>query len=260
MSVTRQSQSLSAGKMTFPREAHTSRVSRVPMLIEDAGELLRAGQSVQALVAYRQVLEIDPARSDVAQRIAWMEREQRVLGRVRDFRLTLGLTAFMLAFVGSWITVREARLNGLVADLPAVEGDSLVSVRARLAAMDSLLTDNSLWIGGLALRREHEQLHAREGARHASNSRREVALQVQREQQLLTARGACTRAQLLLEDGLVSEARFEFAHALSAAPSGSDLGVRIQAELVAIDEYLSSVTDHSSPSTYYPDPYPAGGR
>ena len=260
MSVTRQAESLPAGKMTFPGEAHASDASRVPTLIEDAGELLRAGQSVQALVAYRQVLEIDPARIDVAQRVAWMEREQRALGRVRDFRLTLGLTAFMLALVGSWVTVREARLKQSVADLPALQGDSDASVRARLAAMDSLLAENSLWIGGLTLRREREHLHAHEGARDASRSRREDAMQVQREQQMLTARAACTRAQLLLEDGLVSEARVEFAHALNAAPASSDLGIRIQAELDAIDEHLRFAADHSSTSTPYSNPYPAGGR
>ncbi|MAG63917.1 hypothetical protein CMO84_10400, partial [Candidatus Woesearchaeota archaeon] len=134
------------------------------------------------------------------------------------------------------------------------------SVDARLEAMDLLLAENPLWIGGLALRREREQLHAHETARAASRSRREVLLQAQREQQVLVAQAACTRGQLLLEDGLVAEARVEFAQALLVAPASSDLGVHIQVELDAIDEHLQSAPDHSSPSTHSPNPYPAGGR
>ena len=260
MSVTRQAESDPAEKMTFPGEARTSDRGSVPVLIGEADELMRAGQSGQALEAYRQVLELDPARGDVAQRVTWMEREQRTLRRVRESRRTLGLPAFALALLGSWVTVREARLNQSVPGLPAVQSDVPASVDARLEAMDLLLAENPLWIGGLALRREREQLHAHETARAASRSRREALLQAQREQQALVAQAACTRGQLLLEDGLVAEARVEFAQALQAAPASSDLGVRIQAELDSIDEHLQSAPDHSFPSTHSPNPYPAGGR
>jgi hypothetical protein len=189
-----------------------------------------------------------------------MEREQRALGRVRDSRLTLGLTAFMLALVGSWITVREVRLRESVEALPAVRSDAPASVSARLAAMDSLLSENPLWIGGLALRRERVQLHAREAARVASRSRREEALRSERERQDLAAQAACTRGQLLLEDGLVREARLEFAQALQAVPVNSDLGVHIRAELDSIDEVLQSAPHHSYHSSHFPNPNPAGGR
>ncbi|HIF41170.1 MAG TPA: hypothetical protein EYQ74_08735 [Planctomycetes bacterium] len=260
MSVTHQTRSAPAGGSPLLGEAGASHVSSVPMLIEDASELMRAGRWGRALESYRQVLELDPARADVAQRIAWMEREQRELRRVRDSRLTFALTAFMLALVGSWVIVREAQLNELVAGLPAVRSDAPASVSARLAAMDSLLSDNPIWIGGLTLRRKREQLHAREVAGAASRSRREEALRSERELQVLVAQAACTRGRLLLEDGLMAEARFEFAQALKAVPVSSDLGVRIQAELDAIDEYLLSAPDHTSPFFHSPNLYPAGGR
>lgn len=260
MSVYRQAELPPAGMNAGSEEVPAPGVQRVPDLLGQAGELLRTGRRVRALAAYRMVLGLDPKRVDVAQRIAWIEREEQASGRVRDFRRTFGLVAFLLALVGSWITVREGRLNQLVAGLPVVRSGESDGVAQRLAAMDFLLARHPLWIGGLALRRERDRLGAQERASVDSQSRRDAALETQRDLQLLAAQAACTRAQFMLEGGLLAEARAEFARALRAAPTDSDLRDRIQEELDAIDKHLQ-LDPVPPPRTIAPrKPYSAGGR
>jgi len=56
---------------------------------------------------------------------------------------------------------------------------------------------------------------------------------------------------------LSGEVGLEFAQLLRAVLVSLDLGVRIRAELDAIDAILQSAPQHSS---HFPNPYPAGGR
>jgi len=80
MSVYRQAELPPAGMNAGSEEVPAPGVQRVPDLLGQAGELLRTGRRVRALVAYRMVLGLDPKRVDVAQRIAWIEREEQTSG------------------------------------------------------------------------------------------------------------------------------------------------------------------------------------
>ncbi|GEM_PF-2514386 len=229
-------------------------------LLGQASEWLRCGRLTRAMSAYRQVLEMDPTRAGVAQRVAWIEREEQAQSRIRTRRWTCVLLVFLVALIGSWITTREGQLKLRVSHLPAVRSDDPNGIAKRVAAMDALLAEHSLWIGGIALRKERDQLLAQARLHSAAQSRRERELQARLERQELAAEATCVKGRRLIESGLLAEAREVFAQAARTAPDGSDLSEQIQAELDAIDQRLELDQPANPLSIASRKPYSAGGQ
>lgn len=158
---------------------HEATIAR---LLARAEECIRRGYPQQAEDCLRDVLSLDPERSDVARMLRDL-RSRRMRGSRRRKQVAVwGAALLILGFVGHTLFQHETRMRAAYQALPAADSNDPAVQQARLDALEVLLAFNPPWSGTLSARSErtrlrtkidHAQRLAGDQARNVVSERRE---------------------------------------------------------------------------------------
>lgn len=203
-----------------------------------AEEALAGGRRDEAIQWLREVLSVDRSRRDAARMIRDLQYEAAAKRRSLRRRVRLTGLLFLLAAGIAVAVWRESWLNEQYQSLPpAVEG-STESLETRLAAIDSIIDRNPLWLGAFRASQERSELRASITRLEAADARARMAAEAELARQRDEAESLRLRYRLAVEQGEIDAALGYLQRVLEAAPPDWEERPRLEADLEALEQLL----------------------
>jgi tetratricopeptide (TPR) repeat protein len=219
----------------------TGNVDRlVERYLRRAEEAVADGRRRDAITWLREVLMLDRSRRDVARMIRDLQYEAREVKEGWSRRLRMVGIVLISAAMGVGLVYRELHVQRAYQSLePAVSGD-LDSLRARIGALDSLISKNRLWLGVFEAGRERAAIRGEIDRIEAKQAEIARELADRRAEQAMVTDAARTRGILMLEEHDFEGAAAQFEAALETAPLDWEHRARLEADIAAIEEFLAN--------------------
>jgi tetratricopeptide (TPR) repeat protein len=211
----------------------------VDRYLERAQRLLDEGEHTEAIPWLREVLLLDRSRKDVARMIRDLRFDEvsSAKARRRRFRIAGVALAFSLALsVG---VLREIRLRREFGRIQAAKPGDLPTLNARLAAVETFVSDNPVWHGALSVLKERTDMRVqieRIIAEEAAKAERDAA---ERERHDRIADSSVILARSLVSRGEYAEAIAEFQKALELGSPSWPWRERTERDVEALKEHLA---------------------
>jgi tetratricopeptide (TPR) repeat protein len=202
--------------------------------------LLQEGKKEEAVGWLREVLLLDKSRKDVARMIRDLRLEKDQVGK-RPLTVSPGLVLVLLVPLAlTALVMREKSLRERYLELPPAAQGDLTSMRERLGAVETFLSDHRVWHGSLMvlsersdLRIEIDKLELNEERRREADLRSEIDRRETVE--LLRERG-----RMAVNRGDYESALADFQEALELAPPDWEHRERVSRDVAAIIDYLAA--------------------
>ena len=216
--------------------------------LKRATDLISGPRPLEAIAWLQEVLLVDRTRRDVARmirdlRFQEQEKKQRIGRRLRVF----GATLLLVVAVGGAI-LREVTLASAWRELPPAKPNDLVSLNARVLAIDAFQEDQRFWHGMFAASRERRDLRADIMKIEAGRAADERESKARRDQQIAQAESERLNGRQFAEQGDFKRALESFRAALAIAPADWEGRTRVEEDVRAIEHWLSTaVQQQDSP-------------
>ncbi len=214
-----------------------SNEEQVAEFLARADKAAARGKTNEAIRWLQEVVALDRNRRDVVRMIRdlrWEENERKARNAKRDKLVAVLLVLCGLAYGVYW---REQHIDAKYADIPAAK-DDLASLRARLDAIDSLLSSNYVWIGMPTVLREQDRLNRQVSAAESKQAEEEHQAALLRAQRSEEAKAALSRGMLLAQQGHFEEALVDLRHALEMSGPDWPERAQVEANVAAIEAWL----------------------
>ena len=203
-----------------------------------AEEALAGGRREEAIQWLREVLTVDRTRRDAARMIRDLQYEAAAKRRTLRRRVRLAGLLLLLAAAAAVAVWRESWLNEQYESLPPAAEGSEDSLRARLAAIDSIVEGNPLWLGAFRASQERSDLRASIARLEAEAARSRLAAEAEQARLSDEAESLRLRYRLAVEQGEIQVALEYLERVLALAPADWPERARLVADRAALAELL----------------------
>ncbi len=211
----------------------------VERYLDRAKRLLDEGKKQEAIPCLREVLQLDRSRKDVARMIRDLRFDEVDEIKKRRRRVRVAVLVVLLSLGASLVGLREVQVSRDYRKLPPGEEGDLVSLRARLSALEGFVDEYPVWHGSLGVLQERSALRVEiDRLNEETLTRREMSAAKTRRQQK-QADGARVKARNLAEARDFEGALAEFRRALELAAYDWEHRARTERDIAAIEEFLA---------------------
>ena len=203
-----------------------------------ANSLLKEGREAEAVGWLREVLLLDASRKDAARMIRDLRLQEAHDHRARKQRYGTLIVVLLVSLGITFVVLREKKIREEFFALPGAEAGDLVSMRARLDALQGFVDDHPIWHGSLFavaertdLRGDVDRLEYEESVRREE----EIARLREREEE---ARLAVGRAKMRVSSWNMEGAMEDLNRALELTSPDWELREQVERDIEAITNYL----------------------
>lgn len=209
----------------------------IQSLLARSEECIQRGYPRQAEEALREVLELDPSRSDVARMLSTLHSRTVRKRHLRKGVVVAGLLSIGIMLGVAGVVRHEQRLRSSYAALPPAASEDPASLQARLDALEALVDGQLPWSGSLGAIRERDQLRLAIQARQARVAEQQRQAVLAREQQLREAADLRASARVLVAGGECGRAIEQLSRALALGGEQWDARPAVLADIAAIEAW-----------------------
>jgi tetratricopeptide (TPR) repeat protein len=203
-------------------------------------EAMREGRRRDAVTWLREVLSIDRSRRDVARMIRDLQYEESDKRRAWRRRVRVSSLLIVLLAVVLGAVWRESWMQQQYASIPAPVEDDLPGMQARLAAVDELIASSPLWLGAFQASRDRADLRVQIAKLESRQLQAEMAAEAELRRRLDEAESNHVRGRMAIEQGDFRAGIGFYRSALSVAPADWEHRSRLEADVVAVESWLSA--------------------
>lgn len=202
-----------------------------------ADEAVASRHPLDAVPWLQEVLLLDRTRRDVARMIRdlrYSEVERK--GKSSRRNVVLGIVALVSMMITAAF-VREGNIRAEMASLPSGDANDLISLKGRIAGIESILEDRTVWLGMYGAVSETNRLTGDLAKLEVKLAREVREASRLAEQRTDLAEAARERGLMLARSGQFEAALRDLRHSLELTTESWEHRDRVLADVVAIENY-----------------------